>query len=407
MTRPLKLLTLLFTLLAPLGALATPPCTTARRCKAACKRGDAAACNELGARHYAGEGAKRSDRKARRLYYRACELGDVVGCVNIAWMQLDGEGGRVEIASAADLFQRACDAGDADSCAGLGLALAEQSGAGPGRARPHLKTACAANNARACAKYGMLLVDGDGGPVDKAAGTQALAAACKGGEVAACAAQARAAIDGAPDEAFKLGKAACDAGNGEGCLVLGTLHRGATGKGGAQAALQAFDTGCGAGNAEACREAGRLLREGAIGVSPRPKTARKRLLRARDLGDAEACLDLAKMYREGQGGRRSEWRALLHFGLACEAGVAAACGRRLNIARHPEHGLAYNKASLQAGRARQRCSRRNLSACVEAGDLFFTGTGTRHDPEEAEGLYERACERGSTAGCTRLVWLRN
>ncbi len=398
MYRLILLAGLVFTLGGPAYA-----CKSSRACKVACKKGNAGACNELGARHYSGEGARRSDKRARALYYKACELGDLAGCVNIAWMQLDGEGGRVELASAADLFHKACQVGDPEACAGLGLALAGQDGAGPGRARPHLEKACAQKNARACAQYGILLVDGVGGKADKAAGAKELAAGCAGGEKQACADQAALAVDGAPEEAFKLGKRACDAGIGDGCLVIGRLHRPKD----AQAALQAFDKGCGAGSGAACREAGRLLRDGAPGVSPRSKTARKRLLAARDLGDAAACADLAEMYREGVGGRRSEWRALLHFGLACEAGHGASCSQRLNISRHSEHGLAYNKAALQAGRAGQKCSRRRAASCVEAGDLFLTGTGTRHDPEEAERLYRKACDRGYAAGCSRLNWVGN
>ena len=193
-----------------LGGLAhaqAPPCTSAKACKRACKKGGAAACNELGARYYTGEGVRASDTKARRHYQLACDLNDLMGCTNLAWMALDGLGGPADEGGARASFQRACAGGEPLGCGGLGTL---QAAAGAGlKARENLEKGCQAGDGRACRSLGGIMK-----VPYPAASAGAYERGCAADDGPSC---AEAAATAPPAQAEGLRQRACSRGDGPSC----------------------------------------------------------------------------------------------------------------------------------------------------------------------------------------------
>lgn len=150
-------------LAAPVQPLLAAPCGRPDACAAACDRGDARACTQLGTMHLLGDPfvpPDRSPERAGALLVRACELGHAEGCAQAA-MHFSGIlGGPRDEARAADLLrqaeqsgQAACARGDARSC----WDIAPHPNAASDPAAPvrpeHLdlwRRACAAGLADAC-----------------------------------------------------------------------------------------------------------------------------------------------------------------------------------------------------------------------------------------------------------------
>ena len=108
-------------------ALSLPAChpgnQEAKRLRAACERGEAAACNTLAARLRKGEYVLRDDARAAALFDRACTGGVGEGCASLGAMLQRGAGGlkarlgaRVRDAAARVRARRAMD-----GCTRLGV----------------------------------------------------------------------------------------------------------------------------------------------------------------------------------------------------------------------------------------------------------------------------------------------
>lgn len=373
------------------GLAQAAPCADPDACRAACEAGDGAACNDLGARHYTGEGVPRDDARARALYGKACAAGDPAGCTNHGWMLLDGEGGRRDPAAADGAFQRACVAGDAVGCGGLGVVRAADR---PGEARALCEKGCTAGDPRACATWLLLLEPPALAAVAAAPPATlrpALTEACAAPDAEACAALAL--IEADPTRRAAALQTACAGGHARGCAALGEAKVADP-----TAAVAAFERGCDLGDGAACRRAGEL--------TPDARGAARHLQRACDLADAAGCGALAAAVGAGRGVRADRLRSRLLHGLACEGGHGASCPSRMDLARDPDDGPLYNAAALRSGRLRQQCNARKAKACLELADMRLTGTGVRRDAADAADLYARACARKLAAACARAAWAR-
>lgn len=77
--------------------------------KAACDKGTAVACEDLGHLYLNGTGVKQDDSHAVALFRRACDRGAMGGCSSLAWMYQEGRGVDQDDKQAVALFRKACD----------------------------------------------------------------------------------------------------------------------------------------------------------------------------------------------------------------------------------------------------------------------------------------------------------
>ena len=80
----------------------------------------------------------------------------------------------------------------------------------------------------------------------------------------------------------------------------------------------------------------------------------------------------------------------------CKSGNLAACN---NL------GVSYSNAreySRAAGFYKKACDGGEPNGCVNLGDIFDAGLGTRQDKGKAADLYKKACELGFDHGCYSL-----
>jgi TPR repeat protein len=120
--------------------------------EAACERGDARACNDLGVSHRRGHGTPQDDELALRVFERACRLGSAEACNNQgAILEQQWETGK-DIGIVHDLYRHACDSGSALGCSNLGALYAKGKGVEYNRAEARwlFERACQAGGATGC-----------------------------------------------------------------------------------------------------------------------------------------------------------------------------------------------------------------------------------------------------------------
>ena len=120
--------------------------------EAACERGDASACNDLGVSHQRGRGTPQDDERARLAFERACRLGSAEACNNQgALLEQQWAAGK-DIGVVHDLYRHACDSGSALGCSNLGALYAKGKGVEYNRAEARwlFERACQAGGATGC-----------------------------------------------------------------------------------------------------------------------------------------------------------------------------------------------------------------------------------------------------------------
>jgi len=100
----------------------------ARLFQRACDGGLAAACNNLGLAHQAGQGVPADYERARTAFQRACSAGFAEGCSNEGVLHEHGLGVPVNLGDARRLYFQACRRGSALGCSNLGALYAEGRG---------------------------------------------------------------------------------------------------------------------------------------------------------------------------------------------------------------------------------------------------------------------------------------
>lgn len=190
---------------------------------------------------------------------------------------------------------------------------------------------CAAGNAGACLQYADLAVRHGETARDPQLQVRAYARACDLTEVRGCLALQQTLKS---DDVKGL-DAACTAGDGSACYILGTVSiMGFGGKSDAPAASRYFQRSCERGVATGCSVAGDTYRFG-VGTKKDLTQAARSYERACDRSFLPACLTLSQMLNQGEGVARDRRRArglieescVLGLGPACEveaAGVAVA-----------------------------------------------------------------------------------
>lgn len=196
---------------------------------AACARGMAADCRDLGRAHLTGEGGARDDRLAVAWLTRSCELGEPAACADLGVLYAIGRGLPQSDERAVALTRRACDQGIAHACSNLGALLAEgvaapAKGAADDAVR-HFRRACDAGIAEGCTNLAAAQEAGRLAPRDLPAAARALRRGCDAGFPLAChrlAGLVYESADLAPDLTVKaLAARACKGGVAPACASLG------------------------------------------------------------------------------------------------------------------------------------------------------------------------------------------
>jgi len=121
---------------------------------ALCNKGDAKACNVVGAMYATGlHGIKLDPGQAFAFFRKACDLGHPIGCANLANQYYNGLGVTVDQPRAVQIYQRSCDLGAVTGCVDLGVIYRDGKGAqakNPEHAAQLLQRACDLS-AAACA----------------------------------------------------------------------------------------------------------------------------------------------------------------------------------------------------------------------------------------------------------------
>ena len=94
-----------------------------------CDRGDARACNFVGALYATGlQGVKVDAAQAFTFFLKACNGGHATGCGNLANQYYNGLGVTEDRARAVQFYQRACDLGSVPGCVDLGVIYRDAKG---------------------------------------------------------------------------------------------------------------------------------------------------------------------------------------------------------------------------------------------------------------------------------------
>lgn len=230
---------------------------------------------------------------------------------------------------------------------------------------------------------------------------------------------------------------ACEAGDGDSCLRLGTLYLEGSGVDADQArAASIFLDACQAHDALRACSYGSLMQLKGWGIDADPAAAVARLettcqaseplaclmlgnlhesgdlpaLAAHDLeraatlyetacrGDEpDACYNLAALHHGKQIAEANPAQATRLFGLACEGG--AALGRTALGTLAVEAG----DSARAAEHFRRACDAGEPQGCFGAGVVYGRGgQGVAQDPEAARRYIERACQAGHARACRLL-----
>lgn len=266
------------------------------------------------------------------------------------------------------------------------------------------------------------------------------AAACRGGDLDACAQEGQNFAAGvrAPQNlplAIDFLGRACDGGRLAACVTLGKLraepgrpqHQ-------PQTAFALFERACAGGEVEGCT-AGAFALRNADGATYRDwPRAESFLRRACDRDDAEACLQLGATYFNGAGMAPDKARAAEPLARACMGGRRSACASAVGLfgeggdvprdlartERLMDRGCGLGDAGLchllgqylisdMVPRGREpeaveplskACDSRIGAACRDLGYLLGEGVGgVAADTPRARRLLGQACQSGDWVGC--------
>lgn len=274
--------------------------TDPSECEAECGRGSATSCALFARMLQLGNGVKKDDARAVKLYDQACAKGSMPACGRLGELFLaakhDDEGGALLKRSceagwvtACDLlgkhllvrgaktdvfalFKRACDGGDAEGCWSLGLLFREGLGVRQNDAESirHFQLACEGGAKLGCVDFAKLLDAGRGAPADTPRAVRLLEGSCDRGFSDACDALSLWHFTGhgvAKDVAkgVVLLQRACDGTAHAACFVLGQRYENGVGVTRDPArALPLYERACSSGFVPAC--------EAALALKPKPAT---------------------------------------------------------------------------------------------------------------------------------------
>jgi TPR repeat protein len=297
-------------------------------------------------------GSHRSDGmclSSKKAKTRVCEIGDEADC------------------------NKQCAAGDAPSCANLGFMYEKGKGitANDKKAFEFYKKACDQKDLDGCTGLGVLYSKGQGVDANQKLAATIFQEACNRGNARACSSighQARLKRD--YDEAVRWFERACKGGYERACFYAASFM--VKLKKDERKAFSYANSACVGDDFRGCLVAASMMYSGA-GTSPNPAEANKyqskalnSLLKDCEDKDSEACEVIGDFYN-GQYGKKG---------------------------RAPEKALPFYEKG---------CSGGQWDACYEAGLLQEKGDPpVKANPATAKQLFDKACQHGVTAACSKI-----
>ena len=256
-----------------------------------CHRGNVLACERFITAY-----SNRADREGERLFEiseHACGLGVPAGCNMVAVCYSDGLGVELDRPRATLLFERVCDDGFPMACLNYAAMLLSRAEPDYPTARAPAQVACDAQLAVGCVLLGHSLAS-DGDVEAYRASLVAYEEGCRLGAPVGCvhAATVLGELNEDLDQVRRLVDTACQAGNGLGCRLYGSvLMNGIGGPADPATALLTNLRGCDLEDAIACNNAGVAYMDG-VGVAQSYDLARPLLTKACELGEQTGCTNL-------------------------------------------------------------------------------------------------------------------
>ena len=400
-------------------------CTDREPCQKACAAGDLDACFALGQQLLVkGSGsAARDPIAASHVFLAACEKGHAGACLELGRFRAQGLGGPVDPEAAAAATREACNRGLEPACAtvalnaffatgqrrdsGLAHTLAKQ-------AEVATRKGCAAKDGMLCALLAELadagLVAG-GTAASRAFHEQAqrlLEPRCARDDGIACLWLSR----GESQAATTALRRACELGVTRACGGLGgRLLYGLGVDRDTTQAIASLKTACAGSDPWACTAlcarywAGQSVTKDVSAARPFCDRAISLYTRSCDLGSGEGCATLARFYQEGVSVPVDQPRATALYSSSvdslrseCAGHRSSSCAFLIGLYGHGPGVPKDLAAMLEA--ERQGCASGAASACLLYAERLRTGDLVERSNERAKFYDEQACELGNTAGCT-------
>jgi uncharacterized protein len=337
------------------------PATGWQGLQAACDRGDAAKCAELGQAYLRGNGPPKDAVRAASLFQRACDAGNAQACNELGVAYRTGTGVPVDLGRAVMLYQRACDTNYGTACNNLGFFYSRGLSVGKDEARAAnlYQRACDAGEGAGCQNAGRGYELGLGVPKDVVRAVSFYQRGCAASDILACESLGwslfrGAGIDKDEARAVTLFRRACDQGNSAGCNNLG------------------------------------LAMEQGRGTTKDERRAAELYQQACDKNNAFGCLNLAWVYQRGNVLAKDEARATALFQRSCDGGNANGC---INVGYAYANGRGVNKDEVRGvGLYQRACDSGSADGCMRAAAMYEQGRGVAKDAARAAALLARSRE---------------
>ncbi len=235
-------------------------------------------------------------------------------------------------------------------------------------------------------------------------------AACDAGDMQACVDLGSAYLQGEgkprdPFRAVQLFRKACSGKNAHGCMYLAEAYRKGEGAGAdANKALDYYTQACDLGDGLACRSVGDLYVMGTVGRAD-GRTAGLWYRMACDLMDGPSCTAAALWLERGDVVEADPKGAAILFEQGCTLGDVRGC-TQLGI-RYAKGAGGLSRDQAKAGawyaRACPMADDFDPEGCRELGWMQIKGKGVPENPTEGHERLERACFKNDHEGCRYLA----
>jgi TPR repeat protein len=333
----------------------------------------------------------------------ACEKKDSAACMSLGELAWAAPDGARDLAAAERGFQTACDAGEPRGCVRLAHlyedAVAFDAKKGNAqelrrRASGAYEKWCEAQDAYACLVLASLTITGKGVQKNTPRAMQLYT-------------QARQPLEAQCDNA-----ATPPAAKIRTCNALSLmLSRGLGGAKDAPKSLDLLEQTCALGDTAACMLAGSTFADGpgVREIAADPPRAPAPYKKGCELGDPRACHALAKLLHGGAGAAANATEVLALETKACDSGVASACMEVGQMTFSGEAGIADPKKAREwfvkeVTLRQKQCDAGLGEECVElAANYRSRGQGVPIDPTRVKDLEDKALATWQ-AGCDAGVW---
>jgi TPR repeat protein len=426
----------LLVLTMPVAALSRPKrvapspqaqCKDRKDCEKACARDDSSACFTLGEKLLVKESSLEAPDPgaAAGFLLAACEKGRADACLELGRLRAYGLGGPIDAEASAAATREACDRGLEPACGVVGensfFAFGQRRDVGLAhllarRSEAAAKKACAAGDGLLCALLADLTDAGliAGGPAAvhgfRDQTRRLLEPRCERDDAIACLWLAGVEPPASARATAAL-RRSCELGVSRACTAVGWAFFSGRGvsQDGAQA-LAHWKTGCEANDARACDVLcsrlmyGDGLAKDEAAARPYCERALPELRRDCDLGAGVECALLARHYQKGLAVRADQDRATTLFAASVEPLRSACDGHEVLACSYLsflyEKGLGVPKdlaARLQI--ERNQCDSGDGASCFAYAERLRSGDQVERSRERAKFYDNQACELGHRPAC--------